>query len=42
MSPRVWWRALRIRWSRRNVAPFSTDELADLIAEVRRPNGFDS
>lgn len=42
MSFRTWLRALKIRRARKHAPPFTRDELADLIDEVRRPNGFES
>jgi hypothetical protein len=42
MNLRTWLRALKIRRARKDAPPFTRDELAELIAEVRRPNGFGS
>jgi hypothetical protein len=42
VSARVWWRAWRIRRARKHAPTFSRDELAELIAVVRRPQGRES
>jgi hypothetical protein len=42
MSARARLRAWLDRRRRKHEPTYSRDELADLIAEVRRPNGFES